>query len=459
MIQRTLALGMVLVLAGRISASDEEAIWQRIHAVRSAECELRILDENHRPAPSAKVTVTPLASGVRFGCNLFMWNRCGDPQLEQRYRARFRAAFDIATLPFYWWAYEPKRGETQAARIHEMAAWCHQNRITPKGHPLLWNLSEPDWLPGDPQACVQAALHRIHECVKHFTPQVTKGENPAPGTPPLIRMWDVVNEATNFERFSRQAPKLTRAWQEFGKVELVREAFTQARKAASGGTLLLNDYDTSAQYEQLIESLRQPDGKFPFDALGIQSHMHHGEWSNEKIRDVCSRFSRFGLPLHFTEVTILSGEHGWERPEPWPSTPKGEQRQAAELKRIYLELLLQPQVSAIIWWDLTDLKAWQGAPAGLLRADMTPKPAYDALLEIRRRLVRPPMHFEANAKGVCRVRLPHGTHRFTFQVGDESRNEYNEVRSMTTGLQVITLSPPRAPGDKAHFTPTPPKTR
>jgi hypothetical protein len=31
------------------------------------------------------------------------------------------------------------------------------------------------------------------------------------------------------------------------------------------------------------------------------------------------------------------------------------------------------------WWDFTDQNAWQRAPAGLLRDDMTPKPAYDEL--------------------------------------------------------------------------------
>ena len=35
--------------------------------------------------------------------------------------------------------------------------------------------------------------------------------------------------------------------------------------------------------------------------------------------------------------------------------------------------------AAITWWDLMD-GAWQGAPAGLVRADLSPKPAYSRLL-------------------------------------------------------------------------------
>ena len=38
-------------------------------------------------------------------------------------------------------------------------------------------------------------------------------------------------------------------------------------------------------------------------------------------------------------------------------------------------------MEAITWWDFPDGQ-WQGAPAGLLRSDLTPKPIYDRLLEM-----------------------------------------------------------------------------
>jgi hypothetical protein len=41
-------------------------------------------------------------------------------------------------------------------------------------------------------------------------------------------------------------------------------------------------------------------------------------------------------------------------------------------------------VQTITWWDFSDLGAWQGAPAGLLRTDMTKKPAYNKLLKLIR---------------------------------------------------------------------------
>jgi hypothetical protein len=44
-------------------------------------------------------------------------------------------------------------------------------------------------------------------------------------------------------------------------------------------------------------------------------------------------------------------------------------------------LFAHPAVAAITWWDLSDQDAWMGAPAGLVRKDMSPKPAYERLLK------------------------------------------------------------------------------
>jgi hypothetical protein len=37
---------------------------------------------------------------------------------------------------------------------------------------------------------------------------------------------------------------------------------------------------------------------------------------------------------------------------------------------------------AITWWDFADRGAWQGAPAGFLRKDLSPKPAYEKLVHL-----------------------------------------------------------------------------
>jgi GH35 family endo-1,4-beta-xylanase len=140
----------------------------------------------------------------------------------------------------------------------------------------------------------------------------------------------------------------------------------------------------SKDYEDLIEKCLQAG--IPLDVIGIQSHQHQGYWGAEKVRDVLEHFARFGLPLHFTENTIISGDimpphivdlNDWQVEE-WPSTSEGEARQAAELAEMYEILFTHPQVHAITNWSGSD-NAWLHAPAGLLRTDNSEKPAYHAL--------------------------------------------------------------------------------
>src|SRR5262249_27423540 len=150
-----------------------------------------------------------------------------------------------------------------------------------------------------------------------------------------------------------RAPKLTAMWHETGRAEFVRECFRHAREANPKATLLINDYKTDAAYTDLLRGLSEGKGGRPFDVIGIQSHMHGGIWDNARTWDVCERFARFGVPLHFTETTILSGESGGERARgrPWPSTADGERRQAEEVERFYTMLFSHPAVAAITWWD------------------------------------------------------------------------------------------------------------
>ena len=60
----------------------------------------------------------------------------------------------------------------------------------------------------------------------------------------------------------------------------------------------------------------------------------------------------------------------------WPTTPDGEARQADEVEAHYPTLLAHPAVEAITWWGFPD-GGWLNAPSGLVRADGSPKPAYE----------------------------------------------------------------------------------
>jgi GH35 family endo-1,4-beta-xylanase len=197
-------------------------------------------------------------------------------------------------------------------------------------------------------------------------------------------MWDVINEAVIMPIFDRYDNGLTRLCKEMSRIRLIATMFETTRAVNPKATLLLNDFDTSPAFDILVEGCLEAG--IQIDVIGIQSHMHQGYWGVEKTLRVLEQFERFNLPIHFTENTLLSGE--LMPPEivdlndfqvsQWPSTPEGEERQAEEVVLHYKTLLSHPLVQAITWWDITD-GGWLNAPAGLLRQDQTPKPAYDEL--------------------------------------------------------------------------------
>jgi endo-1,4-beta-xylanase len=282
--------------------------------------------------------------------------------------------FNTATLPFYWGGFEPERGRPDTARLRRTAEWFVERGAQVKGHPLVWHTLAPDWLrdlPTDEVEEVQRA--RIRRDVGDFSD--------------LISTWDAINEVVIMPVFSNEEHRnaITRLCWERGRIATVRMAFEEARAADPGATLLLNDFNLGSAYECLIEGLLEAGIRI--DALGLQTHMHQGYWGEERTLETIERFARFGLPLHFTETTLLSGQlmppeivdlNDYQVPE-WPSTPEGEERQADEIVRHYRTLLSHPAVEAATYWGLTDAGAWLGAPVGFVRADGTPKPSYDAL--------------------------------------------------------------------------------
>jgi endo-1,4-beta-xylanase len=308
--------------------------------------------------------------------------------------------FNMATLPFYWGPFEPQRGRPDTARLHRAAQRSVDHGCQVKGHPLVWHTLTADWLRALPTDDIEATVRaRIRREVADFAD--------------VVQTWDAINEAVIMPVFRNEQHRnaITRLAWERGRIATVRLAFEEARATNPGATLLLNDFDMSPAYECLIEGVLEAG--IQVDALGLQSHMHQGYWGEEKTLAILERFSRYGLPIHMTETTLVSGD-----PMPpeigdlndyqvssWPSTPAGEERQADEIVRHYRTLLSHPSVQAITYWGLSDDGAWLGAPSGLVRADGTRKPAYDAL----RGLVKgewwlPPTRFRTDDAGRVEVR-------------------------------------------------------
>jgi len=354
------------------SDRQAEEIRARIRQNRMGKMRVAVKTPEGAPLADTRVVVGQVRHQFLFGCNLFGLGRQADARQEAAYRRRFSALLNFATVPFYWSGYEPEEGITQAGRLAELADWSAEHGLTVKGHPLCYHMTVPEWAKALP----------LEEFRRRQFDRITREVSDFAGR---IDVWDVINEAVYTPGHEEGRHPLARVCRRLGRTRLVRTVFDLAHQANPDATLLINDCDPSPAYARVVRDSLAAGA--PIDVVGIQSHMHKGYWSAEKTWRVCETFARFGRPLHFSELTILSGiiqpDHSWSRTrDDWFSTPAGEAQQARQVEETYRLLFSHPAVRGITWWDFSDHGAWLGAPAGLLRKDMSPKPAYDALLRL-----------------------------------------------------------------------------
>lgn len=398
----------------------------RIKEHRTAVARLKLVDRKKRPVPRAELEVRLVRHEFKLGSNAFRLGNIPDAKRQALYDERFAALLNYATLPFYWGSYEHSQGKENEAQLESMARWCAEHAVATKGHPLVWHEVYPGWAGKLSDEEVLTLLEsRVKRIVSRF-----KG---------LIDIWDVVNEATVSHRFDNAVGR----WMaRHGAAQCVAKSLSWARASAPNATLLYNDFNVSQDFENLIQALR--DTGAPLDAIGIQSHMHKGTWPLQRLWDVCQTYSRFGLPLHFTEVTILSGrlkdDDDWHKVRTdWFSTPEGERSQLEYGSAFYTVLFSHPAVEAITWWDFSDDGSWQGAPAGLVRKDMSPKPLYDWLVDAFCKRWTTKEKVSSDASGIASVRCFFGTYEVTARTasGSSLKGRFTFSRRGAKDLEVV----------------------
>ena len=341
---------------------------------RIGECMVQVTDRNGNPIAEKDLVLKQKSHEFLFGSGAFDFVDWAGKGLDQDRTQKWLNLFNYGTLPFYWGQYEIEEGNILFEQRKAAADILRSNNVTLKGHPLCWHTVCADWLlKYSDEVIMDKQLERITREVTAF-----KG---------VIDIWDVINEVVIMPVFDKYDNAVTRICNKYGRVTLVKEVFDCARAANSDGTFLINDFNTSPQYEKLIEECL--DAGVKISAIGIQSHQHQGYWGTEKLYDVLKRFGRFGLPINFTENTLISGEimpayiedlNDWQVDE-WPTTEEGEERQAREWEEMYRILFNDPNVKAITGWDFAD-GAWLNAPSGLVTKENRLKPAYERLYNL-----------------------------------------------------------------------------
>ena len=349
-------------------------------AHRKAQCKLRIVDEQGNAVAGTRIAFRQTNHEFLFGCGAFdflPYSNSADREDMDFIKDRvdkWLALYNYGTLPFYLGQFEPEEGKPETTSRMNAARFLREHNVAVKGHPLCWHTACADWLMEyDNDTILNKQLKRIERDVTDF-----KG---------TIDIWDVINEVVIMPIFDKYDNAITRVCKDIGRVGIIKETFAAAKAANPAAQLLLNDFNTSISYEILIDGCLQAG--VPISAIGIQSHQHQGYWGAEKLEEVLERYEHFGLPIHFTENTLVSGDlippgiedlNDFQVTE-WPTTPEGEERQMKQTEEMYRILFAHPKVEAITGWDFAD-GAWLNAPSGVIRKDNSVKPVYDKLMQL-----------------------------------------------------------------------------
>ncbi len=343
------------------------------YACRMETARILVADSAGKPVKNKRVRFRQTQQEFLLGAGAFDTLKLPDPFYQERVD-KWLKLMNYGTLPFYWGGYEPTEGAYEEESRMKAAKFLRAHDVIPKGHPLCWHTSCADWLlKYDNKTIMDKQLKRIERDVTAF-----RG---------VIDIWDVINETVIMPVFDRYDNAITRICNAYGRITLIKEVFDAAHAANPDALLLINDFNLSPEYAEVIDEALEKG--VPIGAIGLQTHQHQGYRGKAYMQEVLDRFSVFGLPLHFTENTLVSGHlmppeivdlNDYQVDE-WPTTPEGEARQEQEWKEMAEMMFANPQVDALTGWDFAD-GAWLHAPSGLVRLDNSEKPAYHMLYQL-----------------------------------------------------------------------------
>lgn len=420
----------------------ERSVQAGIEAYRKGGAVVKAVDSEGKPIAGAKVTVRQKNHAFRYGANLFMLDELETPEKNEKYKEAFKRIFNMATLPFYWSDLEPEEGKPRYAKdspkIYRRPApdlcieYCKQNGIEPREHALAYDNFFPEWL-------YDADIFKIKKKFEQRCAEISARYGAD------IRTIEVTNET----------------WWAQGKTaiyndpDFVEYSFKTARKYFGANELSINEYAgvwednarTDDRYYMQVENALMKGAEI--DAIGMQYHMfHRAEEEYERtrrtydpnhLRAIMDLYGRFNKPIQITEVTIPA----------YSNKPEDEQLQAEIIRWLYSIWFSQPQVEQIIYWNLVDgyaAYAPQGDMTagenyyygGLMRFDLTPKPAYDMIDTLFNKEWRTNLDIEANADGETSFRGFYGDYELTVQSGDKSVTK--SVTLSKTGKNEFTVT-------------------
>ncbi len=381
-----------------IKASKErfdKVIDENIEKNRKGDFRLT-LKSNGSAIKGAKIKIKQINHAFRFGANIFMLDELETPEKNEQYKSRFAELFNMATLPFYWESLEPEKGHLRYEKsstpyyrrpaIDLCMEFCAEHGIEPREHALAYENQFPRWLSGASIDEVKRELERRYgEISSRYADKIRTIE-----VTNEMFWWHFKTEFYNDDNYIEWCFKLARKY--FPKNQLVVNESTEE--------CWLDACRMNAKYASYIQANLLKGA--PIDAIGMQFHMFYPRereyekakhlYDAEFIYNRLDLYSRLRDALQITEITIPA----------YSNDPFDEQVQADIIEHLYRIWFSHPATEQIIYWNLIDGYAYVPNPTpeairhtqgnmsvgenvyygGLLRFDMSPKPAYLKLKEL-----------------------------------------------------------------------------
>jgi len=395
---------------------------ERIEKYRMGTAHLSVVTIDGRPVPNTKVTIEQTGHEFLFGCNrslimqsmiaarkygtwiLPRWEKkysISDKEIEI-YTRKFIEFANYTSLNTGWSVYEKRKSKINCEPYDKEIKWLHDKGFKVLAHSLVWNNNTPEWVPRDCKGIAKAVEKRVRDFVSHY-----KGK---------FDYFLVFNEAAKPFRPIFAKDKMTKCFREIGHIAFVSKPFKIAREVNPTAKLMINEVAIVDHrgFPHLLRHLKDSNANPLYDIIGIQSHMHNKLWRLDQVWKACEVYSTFGVPIHFTEVSVLSGTPMNGKNHGMKTTPDGERKQAEYAVNLYTTLFSHPSVEAIQWWNLTDHGAWKRVPAGLLRKDMSPKPAYNALIYLIKKKWWTKVEKTTSKQGECEFKGFLGDYKITI---------------------------------------------
>lgn len=162
----------------RYEPFTSEKIRRGIEEYRKGLFAVKILDRDGNPLKNVKIKAVQQSHEFKFGCSTFLLDQFPEEERNKKYREKFKKVFNYGVVPLYWDTLEPKQGQLRFDKNCEniyrrpsldlIKEYCVENQIRMKGHCLMYNAFNPDWLPEDRRSVRMAVDKRSREIAERY---------------------------------------------------------------------------------------------------------------------------------------------------------------------------------------------------------------------------------------------------------------------------------------------------